>query len=59
MVVVAARFEQEHAHIGVLGQTPGNDRSRGSRPANDKVVSRFQVRAELPLVCADTLDKAG
>ncbi len=38
-VIVAARLEQQHAHVRVFGQATGYDRAGRTRSAHDEVVT--------------------
>jgi hypothetical protein len=49
-VVVATRFEQQHADIFIFGQPPRHHRTRRSGSTNDEIVVGPEVRTELPLI---------
>jgi hypothetical protein len=40
-VIVATCLDQQHADVGIFGQTTRNYRTRRARSANDEVILRF------------------
>ena len=51
-LVIAARFDEQHLAVGVLGETTGDDRAGRSAAADDEVIRLLQVRVKPVLVLA-------
>src|SRR5512144_109696 len=58
-VIVAACLQQQHADVGVFGQTTRNDRSGRTRSADDEVILRLEIITQLALIEANTFGKIG
>src|SRR5262249_36324906 len=57
MIVLPSRFEQKNGYVFVFGEASRHDRAGGSRPTNNEVIARSQVRTELLLIRPDSAFK--
>jgi hypothetical protein len=56
-VVAAARLKQQHGDVRVLGQSARYYGPGRTRPADDEVVVRLEVRTKLPLIETNAFGK--